>query len=81
MLQAISSFETDVLKMVNPLATIVFDLFLIGTLGTVAAAMLREHLAGRATRIGGHSVTRARVSRPAVMVGARQRRAGRSKAA
>ena len=81
MLQSYGSFETDVLKMVNPLATIVFDLFLVGTIGTVAVAMLREHLASRDAQIGGRNIVRARITRPTAMVGARNRRTGRAKAA
>ena len=39
--------------MVNPLLTIIFDLFLVGSAITIVAAMVQEYLESRTPSIGG----------------------------
>jgi hypothetical protein len=48
--------------MVNPLLTVLFDLLLIGTAGSVVAAMVTEYLANREPAVG-TTRARARVAR------------------
>jgi len=40
--------------MVNPVATILFDLFLVGTAAVIVAAMVAEALAARRPSVGMH---------------------------
>lgn len=46
------TFRTDVLQMINPAATIVFDLFLIGAAAAVIGSMVKEYLDSRTLRVG-----------------------------
>lgn len=55
--------------MVNPLLTLLFDLLLIGTAGSVVAAMVTEYLANRqpavgTTRVGGRVARTGTYARP-----------------
>lgn len=68
--------------MVNPLLTIVFDLFLIGSAASVVTAMIFEYRANRGPAIGGaQSAYRARVTRNSAIVTRRARRSARLRAA
>ncbi|MEO6398299.1 MAG: hypothetical protein ABIP13_07505 [Tepidiformaceae bacterium] len=68
--------------MINPLLTIIFDLFLIGSAASVVTAMLLEARASRGAAIGQHqSAYRARVTRNYAIVSRRSRRSARLRAA
>ena len=61
--------------MVNPLITVLFDLFLIGSAVAIVAAMVSEHLSGRTPNIGEWRRRRATTIAPRQkIVLARQRR-------
>lgn len=68
--------------MVNPVLTVIFDLFLIGSAASVATAMVLEYRASRGSAIGRtQSAYRARVTRNSAIVARRSRRSGRLRAA
>ena len=51
--------------MVNPVATLVFDVFLVGTAGLVVAAMVQEYLSQRDPCVGVTRRARRTATRPA----------------
>ena len=68
--------------MVNPLITIVFDLFLIGSAASIVVAMAVEYRASQGAAIGrAQSAYRARAVRQSAIVTRRVRRSGRMRAA
>lgn len=68
--------------MVNPVLTLIFDLFLIGSAISVVAAMVVEYRTGRSPAIGrAQSAYRSRVTRDSAVVARRSRRASRLRAA
>ena len=68
--------------MVNPILTLIFDLFLIGSAISVVAAMVVEYRTGRSPAIGrSQSAHRSRVTRDSAVVARRSRRAARLRAA
>lgn len=61
-------YETDVLKMVNPLLTVIFDLFLIGSAVAIVTGMVLEFRASKGVSVGTtQSAYRARHARTTVM--------------
>ncbi len=68
--------------MVNPILTIIFDLFLIGSASSIVAAMALEYRASQGAAIGRtQSAYKARVTRNSALVPRRGRRTGRLRAA
>ncbi|MEP6870477.1 MAG: hypothetical protein ABI939_01370 [Anaerolineaceae bacterium] len=68
--------------MVNPVLTVIFDLFLIGSAASVVSAMVLEYRANRGPAIGNaKSAYRARVTRSSAIVTRRARRSARLRAA
>src|SRR5690606_25978781 len=70
------TFRTDVLAMVNPFLTLVFDIAVIGAAACILAAIYQEHRASRSRVAGRRPVAAFRApARPrSVTVGAVQRR-------
>ncbi len=68
--------------MVNPVFTVIFDLFLIGSASSIVAAMVLEYRASRGAAIGQtQSAYKARVTRNSAIVMRRTRRSARMRAA
>ena len=68
--------------MVNPVLTVIFDLFLIGSAATVVTAMVAEYRAHRGPAIGGaQSAYRARMTSNSAIFTRRARRSARLRAA
>ena len=68
--------------MVHPLLTLLFDLFLIGSAGAIATAMLLEYRASKGVAVGvARSAYRARQAKAALATTTRSRRSARLRAA
>lgn len=68
--------------MVNPLLTVIFDLFLIGSAASVVVAMIVEYRTNQGPAIGrAQSTYHARVTRNSAIVTRRARRSARLRAA